>query len=415
MRGASRNLKIMLSFFHIEMSCPTWFCGRLWILRLGYYKLTREKDKADDWVWIIDHTVQIGAEKCLVILGIRLCNLPAVGTCLSHEDVEPIALVPVKQSNGEIVYQQLEENVEKTGVPREIIADHGSDLRSGMEKFCRNHQQTSSVYDIKHKTASLLKDEFQEDEAWQEFTRLAAQTKRKVQQTSTASLAPPNQRTKSRYMNVDTLIQWGQKALSFYDASVLGFIDEQQKGKNKEFDQKQIEEKLGWIGKFREQIGEWGECMQIITTTESMVRREGLYQGLAQKLKEHLAPMVHTERSQRIQTKLLAFVAEQSLKAKPGERLVGSSEVIESVFGKLKRMEQDQSNSGFTGLLLSIGAMVSTTSKEVIQKALETVPTKKVLTWCEENLGQSIQAKRKKVFGACGKTEQKSDQIRQVA
>ena len=31
---------------------------------------------------------------------------------------------------------------EKTGVPREIIADHGSDLKLGIEKFCNQHKET---------------------------------------------------------------------------------------------------------------------------------------------------------------------------------------------------------------------------------------------------------------------------------
>lgn len=99
-----------------------------------------------------------------MILGIRLSDLPAAGTCLKHEDVEPITLLPVKQSNGEIVYQQLEESIEKTGIPREVIADHGSDVRVGIEKFCQKHPETCSVYDIKHKTAALLKEEIGEEE-----------------------------------------------------------------------------------------------------------------------------------------------------------------------------------------------------------------------------------------------------------
>ena len=74
------------------MRRPAWFTGRLWLLRLGYYKLTRPKEQTEDWVWIVDHTVQLGKEKCLVILGVRLSALPIEGHCLSHEDVEPIAL-----------------------------------------------------------------------------------------------------------------------------------------------------------------------------------------------------------------------------------------------------------------------------------------------------------------------------------
>ncbi len=125
LRCASRVIEIVMSFLQLPLPSPSWFSGRFWLLRLGYYKLTRPKEHADDWVWIVDHTIQIGEEKCFVILGIRLSSLPPHGRCLSHEDVEPIALFPVKQSNGEIVWQQLEETVEKTGVPREIIGDQG--------------------------------------------------------------------------------------------------------------------------------------------------------------------------------------------------------------------------------------------------------------------------------------------------
>jgi hypothetical protein len=56
-----------------------------------------------------------------VILGIRLNSLPLRGNCVTHKDVEPIYLNPVKKSDGEIVYQQLEEAIKKTGIPRETL------------------------------------------------------------------------------------------------------------------------------------------------------------------------------------------------------------------------------------------------------------------------------------------------------
>ena len=128
-RGASRTIETMLSLFGPALPWPSWYAGRLWLLRIGYYKLTRPKPKASDWVWILDHTVQSGVEKCLLILGVRLSDLSRTDLVLSHEDVEPIALFPVKSSNGEVVFQQLEETVDKTGLPREILGDQGSDIR----------------------------------------------------------------------------------------------------------------------------------------------------------------------------------------------------------------------------------------------------------------------------------------------
>ncbi len=106
-----------------------------------WFKLFREKEKANDWIWIVDHTVQWGKEKCLVILGVRQSSLPQADTILCLEDVEPLALIPVTTSNGKVVYQQLEETVSKTGVPREIISDHEPDLKSGIEKFCDAHSE----------------------------------------------------------------------------------------------------------------------------------------------------------------------------------------------------------------------------------------------------------------------------------
>jgi len=51
--------------------------------------------------------------------------------------------------------------------------------------------------------------------------------------------------------------------------------------------------------------------------------------------------------------------------------------------------------------------MVSETTKDVVEKALEVVPTKEVLIWLKDNIGQSLQSLRKEAFGSCIKTDQK--------
>ena len=406
LHGAGTAMAVSLSMLQLPYAIPSWYSGRLWLLRLGYYKLSRPKEQADDWVWIVDHTVQIGQEKCLVILGVRLSALADRDNCLKHEDVEPLALLPVKQSNGDIVFQQLQETVAKTGVPRQIVGDQGSDLHAGVKAFCQAHAETCSIYDIKHKTACVLKHELQDDADWQRFTHLAAQSKLKVQQTSLAFLAPPQQRSKARYMNVDVLMRWG--------SNMLFALDDPGRLPDGAVDLEVLQEKLGWVGDFRRQLQEWGELMQVIEIVEHVVRTRGLYRGVHRDVKDLLAPVAHIARVKRVSTELVAFIAAESFKARPDERLVGSSEVIESVFGKLKHLEQDQSKGGFTGLVLSVAAMVSTTTGEVIQKALQTVPTKQVLAWCKETLGQSVQSKRRKAFARPKETEQKWDQLKAV-
>jgi hypothetical protein len=354
--------------------------------------------------------VQIGEEKAMLIVGLRLSCLPAVGQPLRHEDVEPITLEPVKESTGEVVYHQLQEAAKKTGVPKEIISDHGPDLSKGIELFCQEHPQTCAVYDIKHKTAGLLKRELDQEPKWKAFIGQASQTKVSLQQTALAWLAPPNQRSKARYMNVGELIEWGKKVLE-YSESQTKEPDREPPGGDR---QKRLE-KVGWLGEYRKELGEWGQIMELVTTTEKFVREKGLYRGSHEWLEQALQIEVATETTVRVKEELVRFVKEESEKAKEGERLLGSSEVIESVFGKFKRLEGNHAKSGITGLLLAIGAMVSETSLKIVKQALESTKTKHVLEWCREKLGKTVQAKKREVFRNPAKAEQKLDQLKKLA
>jgi len=401
LRGASRVFEIVSSFFQLGQASPSWYSGRLWLMRIGYYKLFREKEISDDWIWIIDHTIQIGNEKCLIILGVRQSALPPAELYMNHEDVEPIALLPVKKSNGQIVYEQLEKVVEKTGVPRQILSDHGTDIKSGIEKFCQVHKQTCFTYDIKHKGASVLKHELGNDQSWKGFIQNASKTSKKVQQTPLAHLAPPNQRSKARYLNVDTLVNWGRNTLAYLD-SLQGVGD-------CEYDPKVIHEKLGWLHQYRDQLAQWQELIDVVKSVEDYIKFTGIYPGCHIDLAKQLDMDLTTRRANNVRNELVCFVEQLSLDARDGERLLGSSEIIESVIGKLKSLEQDQSGSGFTGMLLSLPAMLSRTTQDVIQKALESVPTKKVFEWVKENIGRSVQSKKKEVLSIVNKSEQKWD------
>ena len=97
-------------------------------------------------------------------------------------------------------------------------------------------------------------------------------------------------------------------------------------------------------------------------------------------------------------SELVAFAREQSAGVKPDERIPGSTQVLESCFGTLKALEKEQSKSGFTGLVLGLGALMGRATKEVVAKVLTHTPIKAVRRWCSENIGQSLQSKRASVY-----------------
>ncbi len=402
LRGSARVLEIVLNFFALPQPSPSWYSGRLWLLRLGYYKLMRAKEKATDWVWIVDHSIQLGVEKCLVILGVRLSESTVPGV-LRYEDVEPIELVPVKHSNGEVVYQQLEAAASKTGIPREIVADGGSDLKAGITTFCAHHEQTCYVYDIKHKTALVLKHELEGDQRWQVFIQQAAQSKRALQQSELVHLAPPNQKSKARDMNLGALVRWGR--------NTLGFLEHQKREPDTDYDQTKLTEALGWVSEFAVEIQQWYVVIQLTEKVESFIRHQGIYPNCHRELERDLTEDLKEPRAQEVARQLIEFVRQEALKARGQEHLLGSSEVLESAFGGLNRIEKDQSKSGFTGLVLSVAAMMSETTEKVVAKAMEMVPVKKVIQWCHDNLGESVQSRRKKALDTCRREEQRWDYI----
>jgi hypothetical protein len=376
----------------IPVAVASYYSVRLWLLRLGLYQLSRPKQQADDWMWIIDHTLQLGDRKCLVIVGLRQSAWEqAESRVLSHEDVDLIDLQPVTQSNGKVVYQQLKAAAAKTGVPRAIVSDNGPDLHCGIDLFRRRHRRTVWMYDIKHKTACLLKQTLQNDRSWGTFTERAHHFKQQVSLSALAGLAPPQQRSKARYMNVDVLTDWAMRHLALLQSRKTIV----QAG----LKPAQVEEKLGWLCAFEPEIRRWGELLTVVGAAEHYVRHEGLHQEAVIEL-EACMPKPATRAAQHMRRQLLDFVGEQGEQAREGERLLGSSEVLESVIGKFKYLAGERGQHGMTGMALSIGAFVGRQAISTVQTALEEITTHDAWKWCREHLGATVQSVRRKIHRA---------------
>jgi hypothetical protein len=388
LRRVAAELAMNFRWWGIDARAASYYSVRLWILRLGLHQLSRPKQQADDWMWIVDHTLQMGDRKCLIIVGIRQSAWDAENRVLSHEDVDLIDLQPVTESNGKVVYRQLKAAAAKTGVPRAITSDNGGDLHNGIERFRKGHRGTAWLYDIKHKTACLLKHALQHDRSWQEFTAKLHRFKQQVAQTSLAALAPPQQRSKSRYMNVDVLVEWAERSLRLLDSrkaiTAAGLK------------RTHVESKLGWLRKFSPQVHRWAEMLAVAGTTEHFVRHEGVHAKAMEELAAAL-PKPTTSAAKRLRKQLLEFVREQSRQARDDERLLGSSEVLESIIGKFKNLAGERGQHGLTGMSLSIGALVGKQSVGTVQTAMSTITNQQVWDWCRLHLGSTVQSVRAKI------------------
>ena len=197
----------------------------------------------------------------------------------------------------------------------------------GIDRFRQDHPSTAWLYDIKHKTACLLKHALEGDASWQVFVEKVHRFKQQVSFTPLAALAPPQQRSKARYMNVDVLVDWAEESLRL--------LDRPQAMRKAGLNVRRVEEKLGWLRKFVPQVRRWGEMLAVIGAAEHYVRHEGIHAQAAEELAAVL-PKPATPAACRLRKQLLEFVEMQGRQAREGERLLGSSEVLESIIGKFK-------------------------------------------------------------------------------
>jgi hypothetical protein len=413
LRAAGRVLEMLVEILGWGSEVPHWTTGRLWLLRLGLHQLTAGKRRAEDWAWITDHSVQIGKQKCLVIVGIRLRDLPPPGQCLRHRDVELIGLVPMESSTRLLVYEELKAAVKVTGAPKVIVDDHGTDLTGGVQLFQQEHAQTVEIYDAKHKAACVLKRRLEQDEQWGRYASLVGQTRCALQQTELACLVPGGPRPKARFMNLAPLLEWGTRVLAVLRNPPPELQSERARAR--------LGEKLGWLAEFEGRLQRWGQWQRIVKTMVERVGRCGLYAGAAGELEQELGRTLSVASrhpsSQSLAEELLGFVSGESAKVPAGVRFPGSTEVLESLFGKFKTLERQQAKGGFTGLLLGFGTLVGqavckTTSQlgQLVVKALDQNLTRDVIEWCRENLGTTLSSQRRHVFAYARNAQHNPDE-----
>jgi hypothetical protein len=383
LRGAAAAMTLLVQEQFASFAVPSFSAIRSWLLRVGLYALTKPlQRRTRGWVWLIDHTIQIGTLKILVILGCPLDRVPFGERALQFADLQLVALVPMEQSTGAAVDRELDRAVERTGVPAQIVADQGSDLKKGITDFCNWEVRTEYVPDVAHYGATLLERSWSDQPRWREFYSQLQSTSGKLRQTKAAYLLAPRPRSKARFMNVGVQLNFARRVLKLLTRPVP---------------HEKALAYYGWLRDYQADLAVWQREHGLVQTTIELLRVHGLHAGSLAELEKSWGAIGGPDSTLGIAESLREYIALHKPKDE-AVRFVASSEVLESAFGKLKRLERDQSSDGLTGLVLALGAMMGTTSDDEIRQALEATPEKNVNNWVKSKLGATMQWLRRQFF-----------------
>ena len=378
---------------------PTNNSIQSWVLRLGLFQLTLVKQQADDWVVILDHTCQLGNQKCLIVLGIRLSHWRTLGRPLAFQDMTILMIRVIASSTGLIVESQLRAVQLEIGHIAAVLSDQGSDLVSGTQLFSQPSDQEPTLFDVdqialpevpkplvlkdfSHASSHILKGHLEADPKWQEFLSQCGKTHPKVKQTVLGALAPPTQKVKGRYMNIGEIICWGVKMLGLL-GGICGKLPEG-------IDPTSLKAKYGWLKSFDDSLDQWNELNQIRETSLQVIRVNGYSSQAVDAMQSKLSTYRNYPSSQSMADELLELARSQAFSIAPGLSYPGSSEIIESLIGKIKQIQGQHSRGGFTKMVLMIGALLSERSERVVWQALQSIREIDIRAWTKATLGTTL-------------------------
>jgi hypothetical protein len=400
-RGAERVLRIMFKWLGIEEKLPNYSTIRLWFQRVGLATIKEPLEKADDWVWLADHSNQIGPEKVMGVLAIRASQLPEMGMPLKHEDVHVLTVQPGTHWKKEDVAEVYGELAKRYGAPRAVLTDGAAELREGAEPLKKQRSDTITLQDFKHKAANCFKALISHDPRFMEFNRQLGRTRSAIQQTELAHLTPPSLKQKARFMNLGCQLEWARV--------VLALLEHSDAQSHQWITPERLENKLGWLREFAEDLAGWSECQRVVNAGLKQINEQGLFRGTAHQFRSNIGNL-KSALSQRLSEQLIEFLTDTERQLKDGERLPLSTEILESSFALYKQLERQHSKGGFTSLLASFAALLRKPTAELVRSSFAHVSTKEVKQWVHENLGTTLNSKRlatyremKKITTECAK------------
>ncbi len=350
----------------------------LWIKKIGYYRLHQIKQKANDWILIVDESIGIGQEKLLVILGIRRSQIDFTRP-LKIEDMKPLVVKSKKSWTGKAIAEELEKSKELVGSVLYATTDGGSTIKNGLFLAGIPHK-----YDVTHAIAIMLEKIYKKNEEFKAFTLTMGQMRLKLCCSKYAHIIPPNQRSKSRFLNIDIVSDWSMRILKSIAKGKLS-TEEQ--------------ELLQWVLDKKDFVE---DMAQIITTIEKLSKILK-YNGLDKETKKQCTEILkkcNTTAKQNHFKALFEDYLEANISpiSKEKETFLCSSDIIESTFGKYKNELSKNPMNGITDLALIIPAFTSTLDQQEIKKAIDSCNCALIKEWGVTNLCKSLSAKRKAVL-----------------
>lgn len=322
LRCAAKTAAFFARLMGWNYEAPSPTTVRNWTLRLGLFTLGQAGTKKGRYVGIIDESIQIGREKILLLLGLKLHEDRSTFAPLTMQDVEVLGVEVQNSWKGDEVAEFMERSLAHHPELElaYVVSDQGTNLRAALGKL-----SIDGVLDCSHLLMNGLKKILSDHKQFVRLTAFMGAFRRQHLLSERGYLTPPTLRDKDRFLRLFVVLDWVERIDACWEElpashrKTLTFL----RGKR-------IRKLLGMLQQLRKIIG---LATSILKTSGIHHRSCQIWQADLAKYRREVSLCTQAE-------KMVALVQDYFVRheemARRQERLLCCSDIIESTFGRYK-------------------------------------------------------------------------------
>ena len=219
-RAVSRVLSLLAWALGLKKApCPQTLIN--WVMRLSIVRIESARTLQglplsqapfpNGLIWMLDISIGLGASKILAVLACDAHSHHLTPGALCRDRVHCIGVGVSTSWTGDTIAALLKRLIAQMGRPAAYLKDGGSELQKAVDLLAEQGLRSPCLDDISHAVASMRKRVYQDHPSFETFLSACGRVSGKLKHTILACLAPPNVRTKARFMHVHRLCTWADR------------------------------------------------------------------------------------------------------------------------------------------------------------------------------------------------------------
>lgn len=355
LRSVRHSLNCMFLFLGLNEKLPSHTSIRNWLCKSGLYRIKKTAFTSGDYILFVDESISYGSEKMLLILGVHSHAIDFTRP-LSHQDMEVLYIAAGDSWKSDSICSVLEEiSVNKQIIY--VVSDEGHNLKKAYKALNYTH-----IEDCTHILAKYLKHIYKQSTEFESFCKLIGSLRKKWNLSKLKSpYMPPKMRGKMRFANIFPCVHWANNMIENWNS-----LD------------KQIQEELIFLKQSDSFIKDLVQIEKIFKIVCTDLKSNGYSQATHKVISHKIGLIKGREKVSVFKENCECYLTNLSQKAQALEqsKILCSSDIIESYFGKFKAKVNPNRKSGLTEFIFTMATFSQNFTALEVKKAMEAIQCK---------------------------------------